>query len=114
MTRLMFFYNEYAAGYFVELESYPSCVGVYQYVAYRSFAHYQLWVDLREKGSAICSFMNTDGKRIEFLAQYRTGYGHITISKIHGQTLDRPKPLASRFSRFVLAAKMALVHFRTY
>ena len=75
---LDFSYNGRTAGYFVDIPTYPTDVGQYHYMPYRSVGHYELAMAWREKGAARCTFTTAEGEVI-FFTRYGDAPGVLRV-----------------------------------
>ena len=76
---LEFFFEKNAVGIFEESE-YPIKNDEYQYQPYRGFGHYEMWQAIREKGFAVCYYIN-ENKKISFKVEDAGKYGKLLLSE---------------------------------
>ena len=62
MPNLDFFYDGQRAGYFADIDQYPSTPGSYRYVAYRGVGHLRFVEECRHSGQATCTFPGDSGE----------------------------------------------------
>ncbi len=75
---LEFMYEGMPVGFFEEAE-YPRQGGRYRYMPYRGAGHYQMQVELGEKGSARCSY-TAGSERVTFAVVACPEYGLLELA----------------------------------
>ncbi len=77
LDSLEFMFEGMPVGYFEESE-YPRQSGRYRYMPYRGPGHYQMGLEMREKGSARCHF-NVGLEQISFTVSDCPEYGILEL-----------------------------------
>ena len=75
---LSFMVEAMAVGYFIDAE-YPRQSGRYRYMPYRGPGHYQMQLELRERGSARC-YYDIGTKRVSFTVIDCPAYGLLELA----------------------------------
>ena len=77
--RLEFKFNGMPVGYFEESE-YPRNDGRYRYMPYRGLGHYQMGIELREKGRARCNY-TVGSEEVSFAVLDCPEYGFLKLGE---------------------------------
>jgi hypothetical protein len=77
-TPLIFEYRGMAVGYFTETAGYPSAVGPCKYVPYRGPGHYEMQMECRRSGSALCTYRGPEGQ-VSFTVRGSPEYGVLEL-----------------------------------
>jgi hypothetical protein len=76
---LDFYHGSGRAGCF-QTTGYPEGPGIYAYMPYRSLAHYEMQMKLRDLGFAECSYMTKEGV-VRFKVIGCPAYGRLELSE---------------------------------
>jgi hypothetical protein len=84
---LDFFFEGYEVGYFETLK-FSSNDGEYSYMPYRGHGHYKMWQTIKEKGFAICYFINKKEKSF-FKVEDANKYGKLILSEFRKEIIEK-------------------------
>jgi hypothetical protein len=84
---LDFFFEGNEVGLFKTF-SFPTKDGEYSYDAYRGIGHYNMWKTIKEKGFAICYYINR-GQKVSFKVEDANKYGKLILSEFRKEIIQK-------------------------
>lgn len=84
---LEFFFEGNEVGIFLTF-TFPTKDGEYRYEPYRGKGHYEMWQTIKEKGFAVCYYINGN-ERISFKVEDLGKYGKLMLSEFRKEFIQK-------------------------